>query len=200
MLASKVLGRRSYGTDINHIAILISNFKLLNLESYNFNNLYNFISNFENSYLGLIDNVKLFSYVSIEHWFCKDAIKVLSLIKNLIEKIYDEKEKIFCKLIMSSILNSVSNQESDTRYAAVSKAKLNIEYIANMFIKKFYSSLTLFKEFIDSHNNVEGNFAYLHDSKKCTDVIPSNSVDLILTSPPYPNTYDYYLYPQHIIN
>ena len=37
----------------------------------------------------------------------------------------------------------------------------------------------------------------MHNSKKLTQKIEKDSVSLILTSPPYPNTYDYYLYHKH---
>ena len=42
LLASRLLGRNGFGTDINHIAILISKFKLLKLTELNFNSLQNF--------------------------------------------------------------------------------------------------------------------------------------------------------------
>ena len=200
LLAAKLLGRNGYGTDINHIAVLISNFKLLNLSNDNCKNLRSFINEFKNTYLSEVDTVKLFSYPSINHWFCDDSIKVLSLIKEKINGLDDENEKIFCKLVMSAIINSASNQESDTRYAAVYKPKVNIEYVAELFIKKFETTLDLYMEFMQELNfNVIEN-AVLLDSKKCTTLFGDNCIDLILTSPPYPNTYDYYLYHKHRMN
>lgn len=135
LLASKLLKRKSYGTDINHIAVLISQFKTLKLDSNNISNLESFIRNFESNYKTKLDNVKLYSYPSIEHWFCKDSILMLSLIKSEIDKLSNENERLFCKLVMSAIINTVSNQESDTRYAAVEKPKLNVDYVASVFIK-----------------------------------------------------------------
>ena len=38
------------------------------------------------------------------------------------------------------------------------------------------------------------------DSSECYTFLNKNSVDLILTSPPYINTYDYYLYHKHRMN
>lgn len=199
LLASSILNRNGFGTDINHIAILISNFKLLSLNETEIQNLKNFIDEFENSYSDDIFRIEPFYYKSIEHWFCRDSIQVLSLIKSKINLLND-KEKIFCKTVMSTIINSVSNQESDTRYAAILKPNINVEYVANTFIKKFNAILHLFIEFNKLQRSNDKNIAKLLDSKKCSDWIAENSVDLILTSPPYVNTYDYYLYHKHRMN
>ena len=200
LLASKVLDRASYGTDINHIAILISQFKVLNLSENNFDNLKHFIDHFEKNYLNGCSAVEKFYYPSIEHWFCDDSIKVLSYIKMAINELESEDEKVFCNLVFSAIINSASNQESDTRYAAVFKPKLNIEYVGELFIKKFNSTLALFEDFSREYRNKTFSKPLLLDSKKCDSAIDKNSVDLILTSPPYPNTYDYYLYHKHRMN
>lgn len=200
LLASRLLGRNGYGTDINHIAILISKFKLLKLTELNFNHLQKFIENFKLEYPKEIESTTLFSYPSINHWFCDDSIKVLSLIKNKIELMEDENEKIFSKLVISSIINSASNQESDTRYAAINKPRLNVEFVAGLFVKKFEATLELYKEFNKEKDFNVFEVPALLDSKKCTTLLGEKCIDLILTSPPYPNTYDYYLYHKHRMN
>lgn len=198
LLAASVLNRNGYGTDINHIAILISQFKLLLLSNQDVQELESFIKEFEMSYQQKVLNVKPEYYHSIEHWFCKDSINVLSLIKQEIN-VLPEKQQLFCKTVMSTIINSVSNQESDTRYAAVTKPHLSVEYAAKTFIKKFNNILSLYKDFLKI-NRTDKVCATLMDSKKCTELLKTNSVDLILTSPPYVNTYDYYLYHKHRMN
>lgn len=200
LLAAKALNRKSFGTDINHIAILISRFKTLKLSDENCMRLKMFITSFENNYIDGCNNVVHYQYPSINHWFCEDSIKVLSFIKQSIDNLNNEEEKIFCNLVFSSIINSASNQESDTRYAAVQKPKLNIKYVAELFIKKFYATLKLFEEYCELFGNDVSSTPLLLDSKKCDTAFDSNCVDLILTSPPYPNTYDYYLYHKHRMN
>lgn len=199
LLASSILKRKGFGTDINHIAVLISQFKLLSLEKKEINNLEAFIQEFEDSYINDMEETKLFYYNSIEHWFCDDSIKILSVIKNKMENLHGN-EKIFCKTIMSSIINTVSNQESDTRYAAVVKPNLTSEYVAMVFIKRFKAVLNLFCEFNEIPRSNNMNIVKLLDSKQCGELIEKQSVDLILTSPPYVNTYDYYLYHKHRMN
>lgn len=198
LLAAEVLDRKGIGTDINHIAILISQFKTLHLSKSDFKELDDFINSFEATYSRDVLSVTPVYYKSIDHWFCKESIAVLSLIKEKISLLPTE-QKTFCKTIMSTIINTVSNQESDTRYAAIEKPQLSIDYVANTFIKKFKHSLELFKSFSEIKRN-ENNIALLMDSKLCGNIIEPNSINLILTSPPYVNTYDYYLYHKHRMN
>jgi site-specific DNA-methyltransferase (cytosine-N4-specific) len=193
ILACNLLERKAIGTDINHIAILISKFKTIVL---------NHKEKKELSYLiEVLKNLKednivlLHHYKSIDHWFKKDVVLALSSILNNINLIKSINSKIFAQTIFSSIINLVSNQESDTRYAAIEKKVLNFNYVIELFIKKIQNALILQEDLgvIDYKNFGE---CYLHDSLKSTEIIKSK-VDLIMTSPPYPNTYDYYLYHKH---
>lgn len=200
LLAARVLKRHGFGTDINHIAILISVFKTLDLTQKDLAELKFFIDDFDSNSSQYIDETVRYNYPSIEHWFCDNAITVLSAIKNKISKIKTDSQKVFCNLVFSSIVNTVSNQESDTRYAAVEKSNLTITHITEVFIKKFNSVLTLLKDIAFEEDNAIQVKPFLQNAKKCDEVIKPNSIDLILTSPPYPNTYDYYLYHKHRMN
>ena len=200
LLASSVLNRIGYGTDINYIAILISSFKLLSLQDRDIEDLQIFISRFKNQAQEQIEHTDKFSYPSIEHWFCENSILVLSTIKKEISALANKSQKLFCNLVFSSIINTVSNQESDTRYAAIDKANMTIPHIIDIFTKKFEYILSLFSSCRSMFRTNEACKAFLHDAKYCDQVIPPDSVDFILTSPPYPNTYDYYLYHKHRMN
>lgn len=200
LLAARLLNRFGYGTDINHIAILISSFKQLKLTQEDIFELQSFIMQFENNLSNIIQNTKTFSYPSIDHWFCKNAITVLSSIKYEAQNLRNAEQKLFVNLVFSAIINTVSNQESDTRYAAINKPNMTIEHLTDVFIKRFNITLEMFVAFNNvctSNNQIQ---IYLKDAKQCDQIIPLNSVDLILTSPPYPNTYDYYLYHKHRMN
>ena len=199
LLAASVMGRRSVGTDINHIAILIAKFKLLKLTKTDFYSLERYIDNFANNFATELEHVELYYYPSIDHWFCDNSIAVLSYIKSTISELENENQKLFCQLVMSSIINTVSNQESDTRYAAIERPDLTKEKVVTIYIKKFTSILAIFKEFNAIERTCDAN-AYLLDSRLCKELLGENSVDLILTSPPYVNTYDYYLYHKHRMN
>lgn len=153
--------------------------------------LWDFIARFENSFFDIVKTVPRFYYKSIDHWFCADAITVLSVIKSEISKLGKNEQKIFCNLVFSSIINTVSNQESDTRYAAIIKPNLNIQNIFDVFVKKFKTILSLFEIYNEKFIMKSNCEVLLSDSQYCNQILKLNSVDLILTSPPYPNTYDF---------
>ena len=200
LLAASALHRKGYGTDINHIAILISKAKLLHLSQSEISDLQRFANSFERGYIEGCTNVTPYYYPSIEHWFCENSIAVLSYLLELKKTLTTEQERIFVELAMSAIINIVSNQEGDTRYAAIEKPDLTIEKVANTFLKKYRSLLSLMQELNGENRSEKDNSAVLLDSKLCGTLLKDGSVDLILTSPPYVNTYDYYLYHKHRMN
>lgn len=200
LLASSLLHRNGYGTDVNHIAILISQGKLLHLSDTEIAELIEFIEYFDNNFKQGILTVKPYSYHSIEHWFCKNSILILSYILEQMSRLTTEQERIFVKLAMSAIINTVSNQEGDTRYAAIEKPDLTIDRVASVFSKKYRAMLNLMIELNAEDRDIKKCTPLLLDSKKCGDFLEEESVDLILTSPPYVNTYDYYLYHKHRMN
>ena len=198
LLAATANNRFAVGTDINGIAVLISKFKLLDIDDNDVEKLNAFLASvrlkMESKSYGL-----LWHYDSINHWFSDSAIEALSCIKNEIHCFFDDdcKLKLFCSLVLSTIINTVSKQESDTRYAAIEKDWITHSFVMDKYECKFVQCLEILKNCYRSEEYLEGARVYLHNSKKCAEVLTSNSVDMIITSPPYPNTYDYYLYHKH---
>jgi site-specific DNA-methyltransferase (cytosine-N4-specific) len=92
---------------------------------------------------------------------------------------------------MSSVIVPVSNQESETRYAAVKK-QLPRGIVGKLFLKKVQDMIPRMKAFAAKRQPVSAE-VYCADA---TEQLPTmrDAVDLVVTSPPYPNTYDYYLY------
>jgi len=99
-------------------------------------------------------------------------------------------------MVFSSIINIVSNQESDTRYVA-KENKMDIESIMHTFGKKMKQTIKICEQTQRDIDVLKASKAYLLDSRHATMKIKKDSVDFIMTSPPYPNTYDYYLYHKH---
>ncbi len=198
LLAATANNRFAYGTDINGIAVLISKFKLLNIDDSDVKKLQVFLESLKQR-MKLKNYGVLWHYNSINHWFSDSAIEALSCIKNEIHSFFYENYelKIFCSLVLSTIINTVSKQESDTRYAAIEKDYITHSFVMDKYETKFNQCLEMLKNCNRSVQYLEGSKVYLHNSKKCEEVLSSDSVDMIITSPPYPNTYDYYLYHKH---
>jgi len=95
---------------------------------------------------------------------------------------------------LSRIIVRVSNQESDTRYAAVQK------YITSENVYELYLSSVKFIEraLLEAYGGffTQGSHCRLIN-QSILEVSPDkigNNVGLVVTSPPYPNAYEYWLY------
>jgi site-specific DNA-methyltransferase (cytosine-N4-specific) len=92
--------------------------------------------------------------------------------------------------IFSSIIVKVSYQDSDTRYAKVEK-EINVYDVDRSFKAKLF-------EVIESVPKVivkgRGGTSVVQADSRNVPFIKSNSVQLIVTSPPYLNAYDYHKY------
>lgn len=213
-LTATFLNRYFIGTDINPIAYLVSNYKLKNLIDEDLKKSNCFLKELEiflnekeiiktltieeEKYNDI--NIKIKSYKSIDHWFKPQVILTLSAIIEFIEY-YLKKDKTLYNIALtafSSIIVTVSNQESNTRYVAIEKKNLDNLNVYNHFFKKYSSLVELSLKGVREHDILEGSKAYLKNSKYFSQLLTENKkADFLITSPPYPNTYDYYLYHKH---
>lgn len=103
--------------------------------------------------------------------------------------------RVALQLALSSIIVRVSNQESDTRYAAVCKSVLAEDVLVGFRraaerIEKALAArdYPLAPAAVLEADTTAMNPAELIGASNC------NPVGLVITSPPYPNAYEYWLY------
>jgi site-specific DNA-methyltransferase (cytosine-N4-specific) len=128
----------------------------------------------------------------LSHWFQKNVAEEITYILQQIYQFNDNKIKDFLKIVLSSIIVRVSNQDSDTRFAAINK-EIKDYFTIDLFISRLSEYLKRVIEFSNSithHTHLE---VFNADSRNLSFIAPK-SIDIIVTSPPYANTYDYYLY------
>lgn len=185
LVEAQLAGISSIGIDLNPIACLLTQVKTQPLSD---------------DFLGwarkVIDNAKESKKSAIpeiphlDHWFKKEIQEIISQLSTEINSVPDSIIRDALKISLSSILVRISNQESDTRYAAIDK-KLDIEKIYGLFLEsaeKIYIAKSKYKP--------KTNVAEVI----CKDILqvkPSeikHPVGLVVTSPPYPNAYEYWLY------
>ena len=134
---------------------------------------------------------------NIEKWFHTSVICELAFIKHLIKtELEREASLTIAKASLSKIITRVSNQESETTYRAVTR-EIRIGEVIDVFLKDLKSNYQKVKQL----NELIG---YRTCSFITTDVmreivgpdktIKNEAIDLIVTSPPYPNSFDYHLY------
>jgi len=131
---------------------------------------------------------------NLDHWFTKPIQKALAVLVAEIELVCDKDTQDALKVAFSSIVVKVSNQESDTRYAAVEKNLTQDDVWASFeravaHIGRMLESQP--KLFISSNYSVQ---IVNRDIMLVESGDVGRDIGLVVTSPPYPNAYEYWLY------
>jgi site-specific DNA-methyltransferase (cytosine-N4-specific) len=186
LTVAQSLGYKTLGVDLNPIACLISRVKTNLFSS---NNKFNIKKLVQQAQIG-VNYDEHIDIKNLKHWFLPHVACELSSIKRSIENIKDTNLFDVLSLALSSIVVRVSNQDSDTRYAAISKnitPKAVYGLFENAFIKISNALLsrdyTLTESLIFEHNALTFDNPLFHQK-----------VGIVVTSPPYPNAYEYWLY------
>lgn len=192
LLEASLNGRVSIGVDNNAVGVLISKTKT---KKYTAND----IKKLEKFAIEIPQNCKTITpstlnYKNIDYWFEKDAINDLGKIKSLIGQL-SGRPRDFAMAIFSAIIVNVSNQHSDTRYVRIKK-NYNEGDAITLFSGRLVKAIHKLKKYYTQIENESQ--VYLADSRNLS-FINNNSVKLIVTSPPYLNTYDYHKYHRHRI-
>ena len=176
----------SVGIDLNPIACLISKVKTQPLPV----RFQHSVQKTADEAAGLYDDsISVPEIPNIDHWFEKDIQNALSSLLFAIQKETDDAIKDALRLTLSSIIVRVSNQESDTRYAAVSKNTTVADVFRNFVLAG--NKIAQAKYGNDFCNNSR---VILQDVLTVSPEQIGNNVGLVITSPPYPNAYEYWLY------
>ncbi len=131
----------------------------------------------------------------LDHWFERDVQRALAGLVAAIEGAQDEAMREALKVALSSIIVRVSNQDGDTRYAAIKK-NVSAELVYDLF-KSAASDLD------KAHNDAFGGLfrnGFVPVKVITKDILQTAPADvgwqvgLVITSPPYPNAYEYWLY------
>lgn len=131
---------------------------------------------------------------NLDHWFARDIQQVVASLVEAVDEERDADTRDALRLALSRILIRVSNQESDTRYAAIEK---NVE--ANDVFGLFSQAATTIHDALSE--TYRGLFSTLPRAEVITQDVLTVRADqlgqrfgLVITSPPYPNVYEYWLY------
>lgn len=196
LVECKLNNRNGIGVDLNPIATLVSKVKTTKLNEDQIKKLDKVINLIERDINLIYDKNKNYDnfipdFKNIDHWFQKNVLQELGAIKKNIIEITDIESKEFMFSIFSAILVTVSNQESNTRFAAINKSIPNLS-VLNSFKRKYLIMIKKIKEFSEVASDTK--IVVYQENSENLDFLQDNSIDHIVTSPPYANTYDYYLY------
>lgn len=189
LIEARNKGYNSIGVDLNPIACLISRVRLNPIPL-----------QFKDKVQEIIIKSKDSGYPievpkiqNLDHWFVKDVQLALTQLSNQISHVTDINLKDALSYCLSSIIVRVSNQESDTRYAAINKKVKSadvfryFELNAQKLIDSKKDERSLNKDFPTSQ-------VLNMNSLNLTECELGKNIGCVITSPPYPNAYEYWLY------
>jgi DNA modification methylase len=186
LVEAQQAGFASIGVDLNPIGCLISRVKTTPLPI-------GFIETVERCIVAAREQsiMRLPDIPNLAHWFRVDVCEALAALRVAIRDVENPETQQALEAVFSSIIVRVSNQDSDTRYAAVTK-NVSAEYVFEAFAEaaQTLESMALALPILDEAPATIIN-------KNIFDVQPSDipgDVGLVVTSPPYPNAYEYWLY------
>jgi site-specific DNA-methyltransferase (cytosine-N4-specific) len=125
-----------------------------------------------------------------DFWFLSHVVEELAEIRRLIEAMPVGHVRTLCTVCFSAIIVNVSKQDSDTRYVRRNKSVFPGDTIKR-YIDQLNFSIARTSELA---NLIEDR---LICDVKCTNILNLPDIgplDLVVTSPPYPNAYSYHLY------
>lgn len=130
---------------------------------------------------------------SFKRVYLPEILKQLLFFKEAVLKLEDELTKNFLLLGLASILEEVSLIKKDGKGLKFIKGK-KVPDVKGVFLSKLNSMFAdlhhMKSSFFASTEKVEGE-VFTADTRKAIDFIDKGSIDFIMFSPPYLNTFDY---------
>lgn len=208
-LEAVLANRNCVSTDINPIGSIIGTAKTTALKSTDEHDLNHFIEVLE-YYIGnpkslgdFIDEHQLDlekeipAIPNIEKWFSDIVICELAFLKYAIKsEMRSSVAQTIARASFSKIITRVSNQENETTYRAVKRESYASETVC-IFLKDLKNNFQKIKNLSSKIGFGSCEFVTTNVMAPIVGsdgIFNENSVDLIVTSPPYPNAFDYHLY------
>jgi site-specific DNA-methyltransferase (cytosine-N4-specific) len=204
LVEARRLGRHALGVDANPLACLISRAKASCISESEREILLHLANEIQQSAqqssigrLPLFPDLPAFptplkrhTFEGIGEWFDEHVIDELSFIKEKCSSLRSTRARQLALVAFSSIIVTVSRQDSDTRYVRRDKQI------------KPGETLQLFSRALVQASRCAFEFSQEVDPRLTTQVFEANlldapnvgPVDLVVCSPPYPNAYSYHLY------
>jgi site-specific DNA-methyltransferase (cytosine-N4-specific) len=185
LLEAQRFGFASVGVDVNPIACLISRVKTSPCPS-----------GLEDAAERCAESARankspaIPSIPNLDHWFPRSVQRGIAALIHAITQVSNASIREYLRLAVSSIVVRVSNQDSDTRYAAVEK-NVSCEQVVSLFLAACKRILACkpAAPFPTAHAGV-----IEHDTLTLSPSAIGMPISLVVTSPPYPNAYEYWLY------
>jgi hypothetical protein len=190
-------GNQSYGIDIDPLSVLISKVKTTKIDTIKLMQVVDWLK--KNLYLPQ-QNLFLPECQTLGHWFTKDTIEKLSIIRTLINKTFEtfgENKPVadiqnLLIICFSSIIRRVSNADNESQKTYVSHTKIKQpEEVFLLFTSQldyFVERITVFSE---TKNLKSSEIVVSSSTNTLSKLLKNKQIDLAITSPPYIKAIDY---------
>jgi DNA modification methylase len=179
-------GYRCIGSDISRFSTFITSAKVNPVKIENRDCL-NILKKIKKKLSLTKQKIKIPNISNIDKWFRKDKLKELLILKEVAESLKNKKKRNFFLLAISSILRSCSNAKNAQQHLNIQKIK-KLPNTLDIFEKKIYLMKNQMGEYIEYLKNKKNNKEILllsTDVRELSKKIEENSVDIVITSPPY---------------
>lgn len=207
LVECRLLGRNATGIELNPVGRLISETKSAYYTEDDIALTIHAITRLKAHCLTFNQWIQPFSsmtalpnHPSKEYWFKPQILSELQAIKSTIDE-YCHNTKVHNLLMtaFSRIIVPVSNQESETRYKAIDKNLLQ-GFALRLYIKVVEEYVARLKQNVGDRSLLESKIEVIQgDAREKVRFLRNCQFDFAITSPPYINSYDYYLYHKHRI-
>ncbi len=175
---------KAYGIDINPLALLIAKVKTTPINNNFLEKEYSKLKQQINESAG--EKIARPKFSNLEFWFKPKAIKELAVIKKCIDSVKNPDVKDFFKVAFSETVRNVSNtRKNEYKLYRIPQNQLE-KFEPNVF-REFFDKV---RENIYGLNEFEGKkneckISVLDEDSRYKTSIPADSIDLVVTSPPY---------------
>ncbi len=185
LVESRLLGRNSYGIDLNPLAIFLAKVKTTEISSRKLTNEYfKLLEKIQNIKK---NQIKKPNFLNIDFWFKDNVIIELAKIKKAIKEIKDKKVQNFFLVSFSEIVRLASNTKNGEFKLVRIKGGQLTNYnpdVLDLFKKKTENNIKAMGEFEKEVDKKTWTKIIYGDSSKDNN-IKNNSIDFVLTSHPY---------------
>ncbi|MCC6943892.1 MAG: hypothetical protein IT335_04895 [Thermomicrobiales bacterium] len=190
LVEARVAGRNSWGIDLNPLAALIAQVKSTPLAD-----------EILNSAIATVECV-LPDFLceppspppvrNMDYWFKPEIVRQLSSLRAAIEKVQSEDARRFLLVTFSETVRATSNsrQSEFKRYRLHSNKLVNHKPNALVFFQeRLTRNVTAMREFTRASTRLAWSQVLCADSRNPASEIPVGSVDTVVTSPPYGDSF-----------
>lgn len=189
-------GCDAIGIDCNPVATLVARVKLLDASSEFVDEARRALTELDGALAaGPSDGAQLHDFAGRDHWFPPAVQRDVAFVLDLINGVERAEIAAWLKLALSGIANRVSRQDGETRYARVER-----DVGSGVTLSLFRERAARVLDVLVERGPLRARGVVVHADVMRGIPLRDSSVDQVVTSPPYANTMDYYLYHKQRMN